>query len=142
MAATPSKKKPQAQVTRIKCFPSPSVVKGSVALCFTPDSGRLIVAGSDSVVCVFDVSRAKSNQVDLVTSFTQHQKPLHDATEQHPSRSERSIELVCSLSVSADGQWLATGDYGNQIHVYNLDALKVCLLVLFFFFFFFFFFSL
>jgi len=33
--------------------------------------------------------------------------------------------LIRVMCVSEDGQWLASGDTHNRIHVFNLDTLKV-----------------
>jgi WD40 repeat protein len=39
--------------------------------------------------------------------------------------SEKLPAPICSLAVSADGQWLASGDLNNQIHIFNLDTMQV-----------------
>jgi len=31
---------------------------------------------------------------------------------------------ICTIAVSLDGQWLASGDTDNQIHIFNMDTLK------------------
>ncbi|KAJ3115246.1 U3 small nucleolar RNA-associated protein [Phlyctochytrium bullatum] len=150
------KKKPQlvrtapsedtrAHVTRIKEFPSPSVLPGSVSMTFTPDSRRLVLGGADSVVRVVDITPALadasslggsdnasigsgSRGFEVVATFRQH-LGVTEAEEEEAAVSGVSSggvhgrELVASVSVSGDGQWLATGDLANRIHIFNLDSL-------------------
>ncbi|KAJ3417525.1 U3 small nucleolar RNA-associated protein 4 [Chytridiales sp. JEL 0842] len=128
------KRKIPAQIVRIKSVVL-SQLPGSLALAFTPDSGRLVAAGSDGVVRVIDVSRVlldPRERVDIIATFAQNSDnvtaadPENDAMTLDNTSTQRMKrkELVCTLSVSADGQWLATGDFGNQIKIYNMDALK------------------
>ncbi|KAJ3095784.1 U3 small nucleolar RNA-associated protein 4 [Phlyctochytrium planicorne] len=104
---------PTAKVARIKQFPSPSRIPGSLAVAFTPDSRRMVLAGLDSVVRVVEVG--KDGGVEVLASFSQHVGGGEDGEER---------ELVMTMAVSADGQWLTTADLGNRMHVFNLDALK------------------
>jgi len=50
--------------------------------------------------------------------------------EQHTNGTSNCT--ICSLAISSDSQWLASGDTNNNIYVFNLDAL---LKNIFFFFF-------
>jgi hypothetical protein len=43
---------------------------------------------------------------------------------QHRSAPAGARESVCSLAISADGQWAVTADLANNLHVFNLDSLK------------------
>ncbi|KAJ3162842.1 U3 small nucleolar RNA-associated protein 4 [Geranomyces michiganensis] len=106
-------------------------------LCFAPDSLRLIVAGSDSKIYLVDLSRGAEGVYEIVTTFSTHRG---DENEDHhgdamdidgevPKDSGKIVtrggrEMIATLAVSADGQWLASGDMFNRIHVFNLDALK------------------
>lgn len=43
------------------------------------------------------------------------------------SHGDEQVSIIVSMATSPDGQWLATGDLLNRIHVFNLDALQVCI---------------
>ncbi|KAJ3316223.1 U3 small nucleolar RNA-associated protein, partial [Blyttiomyces sp. JEL0837] len=57
-------------------FPSPSIIPGTTALAFTPDCRRLVLAGTDSIVRVLDLSGViddpKRGDVDIVMAFRTH----------------------------------------------------------------------
>ncbi|KAJ3027734.1 UNVERIFIED_CONTAM: U3 small nucleolar RNA-associated protein [Siphonaria sp. JEL0065] len=119
-----------SRVTRLKKFPSPSVIPGSVNITFTPDSKRMILAGTDSIIRVVDVS---NQEFKIVADFTEHRGKQQKG--RNPNAMEgvevngsagrfAAAELVSSLAVSADGQWLASGDLAKRINIYNLDVLK------------------
>ncbi|KAJ3078711.1 U3 small nucleolar RNA-associated protein 4, partial [Quaeritorhiza haematococci] len=143
-----------------------SLPPGAHALCFTPDSRRLIVAGIDSVVYIVDLATpefkilkafylhcgqssstasvsARLNEIDeedeedddvdamdtdvVEAAASKKGKKKAAKTAVTPNRRMKGVgvkEIVCSLAVSADGAWLASGDLANRIYVYNLDALK------------------
>ncbi|KAI8619181.1 WD40-repeat-containing domain protein [Chytriomyces sp. MP71] len=120
-----------AIITRAKQFPSPDLIPGSSSITFTPDSKRVILAGTDSVVRVVDVSDSRGGEFPLLTAFTEHRVGRVDEDEMEDvvhengvGKKRSSVELVATLSVSGDSQWLATGDLANRIHVFNLDRLK------------------
>jgi len=48
----------------------------------------------------------------LLKEFEQHANGTSDST-------------ICSLAISSDSQWLASGDTNNNIYVFNLDTLLV-----------------
>ncbi|KAJ3194406.1 U3 small nucleolar RNA-associated protein 4 [Irineochytrium annulatum] len=72
--------------------------------------------------------------VEIIASFSQHRdgvgisgEGLGDGAMASGTKTQAMFggkELVCSLAISADGQWLATGDLANRILVFNLDTLK------------------
>ncbi|KAJ3162242.1 U3 small nucleolar RNA-associated protein 4 [Geranomyces variabilis] len=106
-------------------------------LCFAPDSLRLIIAGCDSRIYLVDLSRGAEGAYDIVATFSAHRgdeaddedPDAMDVDGQSPKDSGKIVkkggrEMIATLAVSADGQWLASGDMLNRIHVFNLDALK------------------
>ncbi|RKO91094.1 quinon protein alcohol dehydrogenase-like superfamily [Blyttiomyces helicus] len=140
----------KSEVRKARTFPSPALIPAAHALAFTPDSLRLIVAGIDSTVTVVDLStptfsvekrftahrgqgdaRARivdpdGEDVDLmdVDGFEGADANGEGISEVRGSRGAEGPEMVCSLAVSADGMWLASGDRIGRIFVFNLDSLK------------------
>ncbi|TPX65865.1 hypothetical protein SpCBS45565_g04902 [Spizellomyces sp. 'palustris'] len=133
------------RVRRAKTFPSSTEgpIPGAHALCFTPDSMRLIIGGSDSVVYVVDLSQSRDDIFGIVKTFEVHRGDEAGEVEVPadgdamdvdgvgiPTNSAGKLvtggerEMVATLAVSGDGQWLASGDLLNRIHVFNLDSLK------------------
>ncbi|KAF9895495.1 U3 small nucleolar RNA-associated protein 4, partial [Lobosporangium transversale] len=116
-------------VRKQRSFPG---VRGTGAhyLAFTPDSTRLVVASTDSNVVVVDISQWESGKFDILRRFGQHRgtdgKDLEsmDVDEEDITGEHDQVETVILMSVSADGQWLATGDLKNRIFVFNLDTLQ------------------
>ncbi|KAG8903326.1 U3 small nucleolar RNA-associated protein [Tulasnella sp. 403] len=111
-------------------FLSPSNTPSAAAsrLLFTPDSSRLIaVCSPSSHIVVFDLA---APEICAVATFNEHVgagqgralKPIPsmatgEKDTQHPP-------LVTCLSVSYDGQWLASADERGGCHVFNLDTLQ------------------
>uniref|UniRef100_UPI00398EFCA3 U3 small nucleolar RNA-associated protein 4 homolog n=1 Tax=Pristiophorus japonicus TaxID=55135 RepID=UPI00398EFCA3 len=75
-------------------------------LLFSADSTRLFVASDHSCVQV----------VDLVTPGSKRAHSLAPKSV--------SLESVCLLAASADGNWLAAASYSCEINIYNLERLK------------------
>ncbi|KAJ3295790.1 U3 small nucleolar RNA-associated protein 4 [Borealophlyctis nickersoniae] len=126
-------REPNEELKVRKCeFPSPAIVPAAYSLCFTPDSLRLIVAGIDSTVYIVDLSRGDERVFEVVQRFKQHcgqedeggDVEMGEAGVSKSRKTKAGPELICSLAVSSDGQWLASGDLANRIHVYNLDSLR------------------
>ncbi|KAI8818219.1 quinon protein alcohol dehydrogenase-like superfamily [Fimicolochytrium jonesii] len=131
------------KIKRVKAFELrvSNVIKGAHNFVFTPDSLRLIVAGADSIVYVVDLTAASEDVYSIVKQFEAHRGDEgsdhgdEDAMEiegvdSAPVAASKKLvtkggrEMVVTLSVSGDGQWLASGDMLNRIHVFNLDSLK------------------
>lgn len=77
------------------------------ALAFSPDSTRLVIASESHQIRVLDVAK-----MEIIKTFRIH--PIDDS-EAAP---------IASISVSQDGQWLATADVENRVSVYNLDSMQ------------------
>ncbi|KAJ3111625.1 U3 small nucleolar RNA-associated protein [Physocladia obscura] len=107
-------------ITRLKKFQSPELIPGSLAIQFSADSKTLILAGTDSIIRIIDVS---NNEFSLVAAFTEHLYE-HKAGKNSIGRGVKR-ELVDSLAISQDNQWLATADLANNIFIFNLDNLKL-----------------
>ncbi|XP_067905048.1 U3 small nucleolar RNA-associated protein 4 homolog [Heterodontus francisci] len=75
-------------------------------LLFSADSSKLFVASDHSRVQVVDLKTLSSKRAHILT-------PKSD-----------SLEPVCLLAASADGNWLAAVNYGCEISIYNLKQLK------------------
>ncbi|XP_077982940.1 U3 small nucleolar RNA-associated protein 4 homolog [Glandiceps talaboti] len=71
---------------------------------FTADSSRLLVATNQ---CTIQVVQVDSLQPSVLHTFHAMQEPIH------------------LLSVSSDGHWLAAGNHGNHINVYNIQDYKL-----------------
>ncbi|KAJ3120006.1 U3 small nucleolar RNA-associated protein 4 [Nowakowskiella sp. JEL0407] len=104
-------------------IPSPQEIPAANRLEFTPDSKRFIAATFDSTVIVVNI-------VDEVPMLGEMQpKPARievaKVFEEHRGVNGDDAELISCVSVSGDGQWMATGDLKNRIYLFNLDTLKV-----------------
>ncbi|KAI8801389.1 quinon protein alcohol dehydrogenase-like superfamily [Cladochytrium replicatum] len=118
--------KPRIRKVKPEGYATPLLPEGvgATAILFTPDSGRMVVAGCDATVVVTDL---REDSVEVVKRFRFHCGDDHDEDDgvKRSSRGRKRWESVCSLAVSSDGQWLASGDKANRIYIYNLDALKL-----------------
>ncbi|KAJ3377282.1 U3 small nucleolar RNA-associated protein, partial [Entophlyctis sp. JEL0112] len=120
--------KHSAKISRLRKFPSPGPIPGSTAILFTKDSKMLILAGSDCVVRVIDVSETSSDtSFGILGAFSEHAANTQNGLEIGTSNCRK--ENICTLAVSGDSQWLATGDLANRIYVFNLDNMKVWYIV-------------
>ncbi|KAF9109281.1 U3 small nucleolar RNA-associated protein [Mortierella sp. AM989] len=120
----------QLVVKKQKSFPG---VRGTGAhyLSFTPDSTRLVVASTDSHVVIVDISQWESGNFDILRKFGQHRgtggkdaESMDVDEDDEIIGGEGHVETIVFMAVSADGQWLATGDLKNRIFVFNLDTLQ------------------
>lgn len=92
-----------------------------------------MVASTDSTVVIVDISQWESKKFDILAKFSQHRgvggkvagSMDVDGEEQEVSGGDGRVETIISMTVSADGQWLATGDVKNRIFVFNLDTVQV-----------------
>ncbi|ORX79829.1 WD40 repeat-like protein [Anaeromyces robustus] len=93
-------------------------IPGAHKLRFTPCSTKLIVAGIDSIIYVLDLTNVeKKYSEDKMEKFEQH---INNNTNINNNSKNCTI---CSLAISSDSQWLASGDTNNNIYVFNLDTL-------------------
>ncbi|KAJ1981863.1 U3 small nucleolar RNA-associated protein [Dimargaris verticillata] len=128
-----------------EAFSSTTPAQGATQLRFTPDGAKLVMATTDGCVVVVDLSQWKHNQFDVLRKFSHHQCPLgqEEYVDASPDTTTMDVDndsdsntgdhassshtapggCICMLTVSEDGQWLASGDDLNRIHVYNLDSL-------------------
>ncbi|KAJ3038796.1 U3 small nucleolar RNA-associated protein 4 [Rhizophlyctis rosea] len=109
-------------IRKIRTFPSPSLLPPASTLLFTPDSSRLIVAGTDSVIYIVDITQAESGTFSVEARFTDH-AGLDEDGGRVEGREGEGKELVYYLAVSWDGQWLGSGDLKGRVKVWNLDTL-------------------
>ncbi|KAF9919581.1 U3 small nucleolar RNA-associated protein [Linnemannia zychae] len=121
----------QLTVKKQKSFPG---VRGTGAhlLAFTPDNSRLVVASTDSTVVIVDISQWESGKFDVLAKFAQHRgvggktdgSMDVDGEDEESAGGDGHVETIVAMTVSADGQWLATGDTRNRIFVFNLDTVQ------------------
>ncbi|KAG0252120.1 U3 small nucleolar RNA-associated protein [Mortierella polycephala] len=120
----------QFVVKKQKSFPG---VRGTGAhsLTFTPDSTRLVVASTDSHVVIMDIAQWEAGNFDILRRFGHHRgaggkedESMDVDGDEDVVGGKGQIETIISMTVSADGQWLATGDLKNRIFVFNLDTLQ------------------
>ncbi|KAG8955807.1 U3 small nucleolar RNA-associated protein [Tulasnella sp. 408] len=103
-------------------------------LLFTPDSTRLVVACSpSSAVVMFDLPRSLSGDVRHLRTFVEHslagpgrvvKKLAGDSSLLKEDGSRPHSALLTTMTVSPDGQWLATADERGHCNVFNLDSLQ------------------
>uniref|UniRef100_A0A4W5RDN8 UTP4 small subunit processome component n=1 Tax=Hucho hucho TaxID=62062 RepID=A0A4W5RDN8_9TELE len=85
----------------------PKVLRSAHQLCFSSDSSKMFAASSQSSV--------------LVIALTQSESWSHSVTFPSPG-SRQPIHL---MTTSVDGKWLAAANSDCEIHVYNLQKLKL-----------------
>ncbi|KAG7393125.1 U3 small nucleolar RNA-associated protein 4 [Phytophthora pseudosyringae] len=92
----------------------PRSVKGPArVLAFSPDSTRLVIASSSHQIRVLDLTK-----MEVLKTF--------DVATPAPAgaNSANVPSPLVSLTISSDGQWLASGDASNNIAIYNLDSMQ------------------
>lgn len=94
-------------ITINKVTKLPKELRSVHQVCFSSDSSRLFAASSQSSVVVVSLKQ-------------QDVKHLH--TLRHKSGSRQPVHL---LSPSEDGKWLAVANTNCEIHVYNLNKMKL-----------------
>jgi U3 small nucleolar RNA-associated protein 4 len=92
--------------------------EAALCACFSPSSAALVLADRFGRVRVFDVEK------QALTATFEHRSGEGDEGGEGGRAAffRGSLAPVCTLAVSPDGQWLAVGDLGNNVHVYNLDT--------------------
>lgn len=121
---------------------------GGLAFRFTPDSSKLVMstAMSSSILVIdligekprvlrrFDHHRSKDSITRTVIGRkTDSDVEMEDSTaELEESNDEEKLDnispaivSILQLSISPDGQWLATSDDHARTHIFNLDSIKV-----------------
>lgn len=86
-------------------LPAAAATDSARVLAFSPDSTRLVIASDSQMIRVLDLTKMEILKTFNVTSIDSTASP------------------ILSLSISLDGQWLATGDAANNISIYNLDSM-------------------
>ncbi|KAF8078360.1 WD40-repeat-containing domain protein [Lyophyllum atratum] len=115
---------------------------GGQAFRFTPDSSKLVMSTAISsyilvidlmgekprVLRRFDHHRSKDSIVrDRVVKGlkTDDDVQMGDATsEEEEDSSAPAVTSVLRISISPDGQWLATSDDRARTHIFNLDSIQ------------------
>ncbi|XP_004349884.1 hypothetical protein CAOG_01364 [Capsaspora owczarzaki ATCC 30864] len=101
------------QVRRVKNLPEE--VLPAHRLLFTPDGSKLIIAARNANIQIVDLE-----SMQLVRTFSQHLAGDDGVIEDEAD----PITPIFTLAASADGQWLASGDLRNRIHVFSLDGFQ------------------
>ncbi|XP_057691890.1 U3 small nucleolar RNA-associated protein 4 homolog [Corythoichthys intestinalis] len=94
-------------ITITKLSKVPKILQSAQQLCFSADSSKLFASCSRSSVMVASLSESEC-------------KHIH--TFKPPSGSRQPIHL---LHASDDGNWLVAANTGCEVHVYNLQKLKL-----------------
>ncbi|GMF28150.1 unnamed protein product [Phytophthora lilii] len=90
-----------------------SVTGPARVLAFSPDSTRLVIASSSHQIRVLDLTK-----MEVLKTF-------EVATPAPIGEESTSVQSpLVSLTISSDGQWLATGDASNNLAIYNLDSMQ------------------
>ncbi|KAG9303417.1 hypothetical protein G9A89_013743 [Geosiphon pyriformis] len=89
---------------------SKKISGGAHRLLFTPDSSKLIIATVNSYIVIVELDNWHQDKFNVLCYFNNHAKA-------EPS-------TISTIDVSTDGEWLATGDVSNRIHLYNLKTLQ------------------
>jgi U3 small nucleolar RNA-associated protein 4 len=113
------------RVTKVKV---PEECAGPARLMhFVDKSSTLVLVTEKSAVKILTLEEVNgtndSVQVTLKHAFAQPVVQAEQAESNSNSNSSNSGS-VCTLASSADGQWVATGDSDNTIHIFNTDSAK------------------
>ncbi|XP_019733798.1 U3 small nucleolar RNA-associated protein 4 homolog [Hippocampus comes] len=85
----------------------PKILNSAQQLCFSSDSTKLFATCSQSSVIVVSLSQSECKYVHTLNPQPASRHPVH------------------LLHASDDGNWLVTANTGFEIHVYNLQKLKL-----------------
>ncbi|KAJ0069514.1 hypothetical protein NL108_008453, partial [Boleophthalmus pectinirostris] len=85
----------------------PKILCSAHQLCFSPDSTKLFASSTQSSVIVISLNQSECKYVHTLTSKSGSHQPVH------------------LLAPSEDGKWLATANTDSEVHVYNLNKLKL-----------------
>uniref|UniRef100_A0A4W5PQ16 UTP4 small subunit processome component n=1 Tax=Hucho hucho TaxID=62062 RepID=A0A4W5PQ16_9TELE len=85
----------------------PKVLRSAHQLCFSSDSSKLFAASSQSSVLIIALSQSECKYVHTLKPKSGSRQPIHLMTN------------------SVDGKWLATANSDCEIHVYNVQKLKL-----------------
>lgn len=139
-------------------LPIPNSSTGGQAFQFTPDSSKLVMTTTfSSYVLIIDLAGEKPR---VLRRFDQHRfknsivhnrvvkgrksdddvdmVDVTDNEEDHGGDAEKidapAVVSILRISISPDGQWLATSDDHARTHIFNLDSIQViiCFAVLVF----------
>ncbi|KAI7865767.1 WD40-repeat-containing domain protein [Spinellus fusiger] len=96
-----------------------NIAAGAHHVLFTPESDKLVIVTVESWILVIDLVSWEEGCFEFLREFGHHR----GLNSKESSLQDATVATVISLAVSADGQWLATADDDNRIHVFNLDSL-------------------
>lgn len=85
----------------------PKLLRFAHQLCFSSDSSKLFASTSQSLVIVAALSQSECKYIHTLKSKSDSRQPVH------------------LLAPSDDGKWLATANTDCEVHVYNLNKLKL-----------------
>ncbi|KAG1749712.1 WD40 repeat-like protein [Suillus paluster] len=111
------------------------VSAGGSSFTFTPDSSKLIMASAmTSLILIIDLS---SEAPTILRTFNQHcnagsitsGRVVHGINKWTSEEDEQSVGgidhiTIMKMTVSPDGQWLATSDDLCRIFIFNLDSIQ------------------
>lgn len=98
-----------------------NIASGAHHVLFTPGSDKIIIITVESRILVIDLRHSEQGTFEVLEEFGHHR----GLDSEGNSIEGQEAASVITVAVSADGQWLATGDDMNRIHIFNLDNLKV-----------------
>ncbi|KAH9273638.1 hypothetical protein BASA83_003970 [Batrachochytrium salamandrivorans] len=118
-------------IKRVKKVP---VTGGASVLIFSPDSSRLVIAGTDSFVRVVLLGTPLDDSMQVAAVFEQHAGTNHHINRHSMNHSKASGEsskdkneraVVILACICADSRFLATTDALNRIYVFDLESLQL-----------------
>jgi U3 small nucleolar RNA-associated protein 4 len=100
----------------------PINTRGIIRLALT--ASQLITADTTGTITVVDL--ATKEFTEFATHQSSRSPPPPSCELQLTARLSTELPgAIHALQVSDDGQWLASSDTNNNIHVFNLDVMKV-----------------
>ncbi|TPX44961.1 hypothetical protein SeMB42_g03132 [Synchytrium endobioticum] len=105
----------------------------SYTIAFTPDSNRLILAGFDLCLRIFenntvqDVDHPNLTWVACGRIDTYHSGTCTGSNDSgsNPDGNVPTSDLTSLIAVSGDGQWFATAELNSIVRVYHFDSMKL-----------------
>ncbi|KAJ8324290.1 U3 small nucleolar RNA-associated protein [Batrachochytrium dendrobatidis] len=103
------------------------IVGGASCVLFSPDSSKLIVAGTDSIVRVVDLEMQLNGSFKIAAEFNQHagDASKSDMYSVNQSDSVKACAGILLISICTHSKYMATADVLNRVYVYNLESLQL-----------------
>ncbi|KAG5220782.1 U3 small nucleolar RNA-associated protein [Salix suchowensis] len=131
-------------------LPEANATTGALAFAFTPDSSKLAMSVALSGYILIIDLHSHDEKSTVLRRFNQHRKsnghignrvvrgrravdadPSSSSEAEEDEKDEEELEdqkpilaRITRMTISADGQWLATSDDLSRTHIFNMDSIQ------------------